>query len=168
MVEKLSDALLIIDLQKGVCFDQVKIDHFEEIIALVNQRIQLYRGQNKPILFIQHCDEQLVPHSEAWAIVDELDAEEQDTYIQKTHANSFYHTKLQEVLQKRHIGSLEICGAQTQYCVDTTIKFAHGLGYQLTMLKNASTTYDNEFLSASDTISFYENIWENRFLQLIK
>ncbi|MBO0451706.1 MULTISPECIES: cysteine hydrolase family protein [Enterococcus] len=167
-MEKLAEALLIIDLQKGVCFDDKTIDHFSDLITLVNQRMKLYREQIKPIIFIQHCDEDLVPNSKSWEIVDELERKEHDIIVQKTHANSFYHTNLQALLQQQQITSLEICGAQTQFCVDTTIKFAHGLGYQLTMLKNGSTTYDNEFLSASDTIAFYENIWNRRFLHLIQ
>lgn len=167
-MEELSDALLIIDLQKGVCFEDKRIDHFAELVTLINQRIQLYREQSKPIIFIQHCDDELIPQSSAWEIIEELDRKKLDTIIQKTHANSFYHTDLQKVLQQHHITSLEICGAQTQYCIDTTIKFAHGLGYRLTMLKNASTTYDNDFLSAADTIAFYENIWDKRFLNLIQ
>lgn len=167
-MENLSDALLIIDLQKGVCFDGETINHFSELITTVNLRIKRYREQNKMILFVQHCDEILVPHSETWEIVDELDRKPNDFMIQKTHANSFYHTDLQEILQHKNITSLEICGAQTQYCIDATVKFAHGLGYQLTMLKNGSTTYDNDFLSAEETIAFYENIWNKRFLQLVQ
>lgn len=42
------------------------------------------------------------------------------------------------------------------------------LSDQLTMLKNGSTTYDNDFLSAEETIAFYENIWNKRFLQLVQ
>ena len=66
-MEKLSDALLIIDLQKGVCLENGTIDHFAELIALVNERINRYRKQEKPIIFIQHCDEDLLENSEAWA-----------------------------------------------------------------------------------------------------
>lgn len=165
---KLSDALLIIDLQKGVCFDGKTIDHFSELMSLVNQRITCYREQNKVILFVQHCDEDLVPQSPAWEFVEELDYQKHDLTIQKTHANSFYQTNLQELLQQNHINSLEICGAQTQFCIDTTVKFAHGLGYRLTMLKNGSITFDNDFLSAKETIAFYETIWDRRFLQLIQ
>lgn len=88
-MENLSDALLIIDLQKGVCFDGETINHFSELITTVNLRIQRYREQNKLILFVQHCDEILVPHSETWEIVEELDRKPNDLILQKTHANSF-------------------------------------------------------------------------------
>lgn len=60
--------------------------------------------------------------------------------------------------------SIELCGAQAEYCIDTTVKFAHGLGYQLMMCRGATTTYDNPFMKAKETIAFYEKIWDKRFL----
>lgn len=70
-MENLSDALLIIDLQR-VFADGETINHFSELITTVNLRIQRYREQNKLILFVQHCDEvRFVPHSETWEIVEE-------------------------------------------------------------------------------------------------
>lgn len=79
------------------------------------------------------------------------------------HANAFYKTNLNHLLEENKASNLEICGAQTEYCVDTTIKMAHGLGYKLQMVKGLNTTFDNSFMSAKDTISFYENIWNHRF-----
>ncbi|MDI6650071.1 isochorismatase family protein [Leuconostoc suionicum] len=48
--------------------------------------------------------------------------------MQTTHANSFYHTKLRKVLNEDDVQSIKIYGTQTEFCVDTTIKMAHGLG----------------------------------------
>lgn len=43
---------------------------------------------------------------------------------------------------------------------------AHGLGYQLLMKSGASSTFDNQFMTAKQTIKFYEKIWEENFLDL--
>lgn len=56
-------------------------------------------------------------------------------YINKTHANSFYNTGLKELLSQLSVKSIEICGAQTQFCIDTTVKVAHSLGYKIYMKK---------------------------------
>ncbi|MFC4772741.1 cysteine hydrolase family protein [Enterococcus hermanniensis] len=167
-METTSDALLVIDLQKGVCYGDQTIDQLSTLITLVNQRIETYREQRKSIIFIQHCDLDLPFQSAAWEILTDLKRKETDFIIQKTHANAFYQTDLQLLLQAHQISSLEICGAQTEFCVDTTIKFAHGLGYHLSMKRGASTTYDNSFLSAAETIAFYETIWAQRFLHFIE
>lgn len=51
---------------------------------------------------------------------------------------------------------------------DATIKFAHGLGYENFMVQKATSTLNNPFMSAKETINFYENIWNHRFLKLMK
>ncbi|OFI45773.1 amidase [Floricoccus penangensis] len=168
----LADALLVIDLQKGVCdFEwdgkDYQIYNFDKVIDGVNERLDLYYSQGLPIIFIQHNDESLVEDQTDWKIVDQLNSKKGNYFVQKKHANSFYKTNLQEILQTINAKSLEICGAQTQYCVDSTIKFAHGLGYNLQMVKGLSTTYDNDYMSAENTINFYEDIWNGRFLKLL-
>ncbi|OYT03716.1 cysteine hydrolase, partial [Limosilactobacillus reuteri] len=32
---------------------------------------------------------------------------------------------------------------------------------------NTSSTFDNKYMTAEDTINFFENIWNNRFLTFI-
>lgn len=71
------------------------------------------------------------------------------------------------MLMELNIQTLEICGAQTEYCIDTSIKVAHHLGYQVRMLHSLTTTYDNAFMSAQDTIAFYEKIWDQRFVEFM-
>lgn len=85
----------------------------------------------------------------------------------KTHANSFYKTDLSEQLRKLNINKLEICGAQTEYCVDTTIRMAHGLGYTLFMKKGLTTTLNNDLLGAKTIIEHHENLWNHRFLTFL-
>ncbi len=98
----------------------------------------------------------------------ELNVPKTAIFVQKTHADSFWQTNLQTLLSQMQIKSLEICGAQTKYCVDTTIKVAHHWGYQLQMVAGLSTTTDNAYMTAEQTIAFYENVWQNRFLELLK
>lgn len=144
----MTKALLVIDLQNGVC------------------HIAFFRSQDLPIIFIQHESSSLLKGSAEWKLISGLNYQSNDFYIKKTHLNSFYKTKLQEILNKLQVRELEICGAQTEYCVDTTIKMAHGLGCQLSMKSGASSTFDNQFMTAMQTIKFYEKIWEENFLDL--
>jgi len=158
------DVLLVIDMQNGVCNDN---DLKEKCIKKINQRIAVYRAKNKPIIFIQHNDESLKKGQFDWEIIPELTYENEDIYVQKYHANSFYQTDLQEILLSLKTSSIEICGAQTEYCVDTTVKMAHGLGYKLQMVSGSTLTFNNTFMSAQETVYFYENIWDARFLTII-
>lgn len=159
----MSRALLIIDVQIGVCTSATFFNQ-SELINRVNQRIKQYREQKLPIIFIQHEDDELIYQSDDWQLMDALEAQQHDFYVRKTHANSFYQTELQHILKELGVTSLEVLGAQTQYCVDTTIKFAHGLGYRLFSIPSGTSTTDNEWMTAKETVTFYENIWKNRFV----
>ena len=75
-------------------------------------------------------------------------------FVRKTHANSFYKTNLKEILDQLSVNCIEFCGAQTEYCMDATIKFAHGLGYENFMVQKTTSTLNNPFMSAKETIDF--------------
>ncbi|WP_146548002.1 isochorismatase family protein [Rummeliibacillus suwonensis] len=132
------------------------------------KRISLYKELDKPVIFVQHCDDELVPEEDSWNINSKIDFRKQDLFVRKTHANSFYKTNLKDLLDILSIHSIEFCGAQTEYCMDATIKFFHGLGYKNYMVRKATSTLNNAYMSAKETINFYENIWSNRFLEFIE
>ena len=73
-----TDILIVIDLQNGVCYSGEHLFDLQNLLTKVNQRISSYRKLNKPILFVQHCDDDLVPEKENWAIHTDLDVQEQD------------------------------------------------------------------------------------------
>lgn len=83
----MSEALLIIDLQNGVC-KQPKTDNFDEVMRHVNQRVAEYR--DLPVIFVQHSDEELIPNQELWQIVSELTQPKNGYYVSKEYASSFY------------------------------------------------------------------------------
>lgn len=159
----LSDVLLVIDLQNGVCKNG-KIYNYKNIIQNINNEIDKFHLNKKPVIFIQHNDSSLKHGSNEWKLVSDLHNSDDDYYIEKVHADSFYKTELKNLLTKLNIRKIKICGAQTEYCVDTTIKVAHDLGYKITMLHQTTTTFDNDYLKAGEIINFYEKIWDKRFL----
>ncbi|ALO04096.1 cysteine hydrolase [Lactiplantibacillus paraplantarum] len=164
----MADVLIIIDMQIGVCRGPQPVANLTTVMAGIQQRIAKYRSQNKPIVFVQHHDADLVTGSTDWQIMPALPIEATDIVVHKTHANAFYQTDLQAQLTMLGCQSLEICGAQVEFCVDTTIKMAHGLGYQLEMVRGLTTTTANPMMSAQQTIDFYQDrIWNHRFLTLV-
>ncbi|BDP73770.1 hypothetical protein EfmAA96_15550 [Enterococcus faecium] len=42
-------------------------------------------------------------------------------FVRKTHANSFYKTNLSVLLTELDCHSIELCGAQAEYCIDTAV-----------------------------------------------
>ena len=84
-------------------------------------------------------------------------------FYKKNTCKFVFKTNLIEILDQLSVQRIEFCGAQTEYCMDATIKFAHGLGYENFIVQKATSTLNNPFMSAKETIDFYENIWNNRF-----
>ncbi|WP_057743118.1 cysteine hydrolase family protein [Liquorilactobacillus capillatus] len=165
----MADVLMIIDMQNGVCRSSEPLANLTKVISGIKERINIYHSQNKPVIFVQHNDEDLVKNSYNWKIINDFKVSSHDILIQKVHANSFYHTDLQKILDKYEIKSIEICGAQVEFCVDTTIKMAHGLGYHLEMVRGLTTTISNQMMTAQQTSNFYQDqIWNHRFLTFIE
>ncbi|OOF60754.1 cysteine hydrolase family protein [Rodentibacter pneumotropicus] len=165
----LADALLIIDFQNGVCFGEKQIYNYDNVVKLINQRIDNYAYQNKPIIFVQHTDEFLTKNSDGWKIVSDLHTDKGKFFIEKSDSSAFYQTELDSLLKRENITSLEICGAETPFCVEATVQAAHNLGYKLYMKKGATTTNFQRYMTAENTIKHYEDIWgfNNYFLTLL-
>lgn len=161
IMPKLAEALVVIDMQKAL---QYSYD-FNGLIRKINDRISQYRTANLPIIFIQHNDQDVVRGSDMWKLSNKLDKQSEDIVVEKFHPNAFYQTNLNKVLMEHKIRTLELCGAQTEYCCNATIVMAHGLGYKIVMEHDMTTTFDNDYMTAEDTISFFENIWGGRFVE---
>ena len=156
-------ALIIIDIQVGV-FQSAIIPPVARAKQLLSQIINLIakaRGASVPIIYVQHSGGSGHPleHSTpGWNIHPGITPTDQDILIQKRTPDSFYNTQLQTELESRNIKRLVIAGIQTEFCVDTTCRRAFSLGYQVTLAKDAHSTWDNELLSAQQIIAHHNNI----------
>ncbi|MDZ7836040.1 MAG: isochorismatase family protein [Alkalibacterium sp.] len=74
---------------------------------------------------------------------------------------------MNDILEKAEVKNLEICGLETQHCVDATVKFAHGLGYTIQMQKGIHGAWDNQYMTGEETVRFYEEIWDNFFVTFV-
>ncbi len=87
--------------------------------------------------------------------------------IQKTTWDAFYQTELAAYLQAHHIEQLIFAGAQTEFCLDTTIRsaFSHGYHHNI-LIEDAHSTLDSNVLAAPHIIQHHESIWHNRFVRI--
>lgn len=162
-MSELADALIVIDMQEALQYSY----NFDQLTKNINDRINIYHQKQLPIIFIQHNDQDLIRGSDLWKLTSKLDKQENDLVIEKFYPNAFYKTDLNKILQKKNIEEIEVCGVQTEYCCNTTIIVAHSLGYQVVMKHDLTTTFDNDYMTAENTISFFEHIWEKHFLTFI-
>ena len=140
--------LVVIDVQTAVVEDGYKRD---ETIDHINQLIFAAREQQIPVIYIQHEESEgpLRKGEPDWQFHPRLEKPlQQEVTIYKTVPNSFTHTSLKQTLDKLGATHLYICGAQTEYCIDSTCRGAIDLDYNVTLITDAHTTSDAEHQKA--------------------
>ncbi|MGI9449161.1 MAG: isochorismatase family protein, partial [Geminicoccaceae bacterium] len=64
------------------------------------------------------------------------------------------------------VDSLIVVGNQTEFCVDTTCRHACSHGYKVTLLKDAHSTWNSDYLTAQQIIAHHNFILGRRFVRL--
>jgi nicotinamidase-related amidase len=150
-------ALLIIDVQQGLCEGEHDAFESQQVIARINQVSRKARAAGGLVIFIQHesTSGYLAYGSSAWRLANGLVVEPTDLRIRKTTPDSFHRTELEDALKQHVIDSLVICGMHTEFCVDTTARRALALGYPVVLVEDAHTTEANAHLSAPQIIAHH-------------
>ncbi|MEF7439369.1 cysteine hydrolase family protein [Paenibacillus lautus] len=145
-------ALLVIDVQNEMFQVHDPVYEEDRLLHNLKQLIAKARSGGIPVIYIQHNDEGLKAGSEAWKINPEITPAMSDTVIQKTRPDSFYRTTLEEELKGRGIEHVILAGMQSELCVDTTCRRASSLGYDVTLVSDAHSTWNNSALTAQQII----------------
>lgn len=151
----MATALLIIDVQRALCTGEYECFETQRVIKNINGLSARAREAEIPVILIQHEEEgDLLQYgSEGWQLADGLETSPQDLRVRKTTPDSFYQTNLRQLLQKQGIDRLIICGLQTDYCVNATVRQALSLGYDVVLASDAHSTVDNGNMAADDIIA---------------
>jgi len=152
----MTSALLVIDVQKFLCTGQWAAFEIDRVIGNINAVSAKARAAGAPVVFIQHEDDgPLQSESDAWQLDERLDVRPEDLRVRKTTCDSFQKTQLQETLQSRGVDRLVVCGLQTDFCVDTTVRRALGLGYPVTLVADAHSTVANGVITAAQIVAHH-------------
>ena len=157
-------AFIIIDVQNILVetgFETEKL--LEKITYLQDQA----RSKNIEIIYVQHMENPEAQTSEDWQLSALLNRKPDEKVFQKRYNSMFKETGLKEYLDQQGIEQLVLCGMQTEYCVDTSVKVGFEYGYKLVIPEGALTTFDGEDIPAETLNEFYENIWEERFADVL-
>jgi nicotinamidase-related amidase len=140
----MTTALLIIDIQQALCSGDDAAFGIESVIEKVNALSARARACGSPVILVQHEEDEgpLQFGSEGWALAGGLLTAADDLRVRKKTPNSFHGTDLHRLLQERGVSRVVICGLQTEFCVDTTVRQALPLGYNVTLVADAHSTTD--------------------------
>jgi nicotinamidase-related amidase len=132
-------ALLVIDVQNNAV---ERAHERDAVVANVAGLVERARREGVPVVWVQHSDEHLARGSDGWQIVAELAPGAAEPLVEKHHGDSFEDTALETVLSGLGVGRLVVVGAQTDWCVRSTLHGAFARGYDATLVGDAHTTED--------------------------
>lgn len=148
----MSKALIIIDIQNdyfegGAC----ELVSAKEASLKAKELLEYFRENKMPVFHVQHTSLYegatfFLPDTYGMKIHENLKPREDEPIIEKNFPNSFLDTSLEYELKIQEIKELVICGMMSHMCVDATTRAASDMGYGCTVVHDACTTRDLEFL----------------------
>src|SRR5215217_4274366 len=142
-------ALLVVDVQRA--FDDAEFwgpRNNPDCEANIGALIAAWRTAGRPLVYVRHDSEEpgspLAPGTPGNAF-KEVVSGEPDLLVTKQVNSAFYgDPDLNGWLRERGIGTLVLCGVQTNHCVETTARMGGNLGYDVLFALDATHTFDRE------------------------
>jgi nicotinamidase-related amidase len=165
-------ALLVVDVQNTLCqgkWAAYGVDLVVPRIVSLARRVKQIGGY---VVYIQHEEEHdaMRRGSIGWKLCAMLEPSPDDIFIRKTTCDSFFKTDLKQNLERIGVDHVLVCGMQTEFCVDSTVRGALENGFAVTVVSDAHTTLETAVLTAPQIIAHHNLTFANlgNFGPLIK
>lgn len=152
-----ADALVIIDMLNDFTCSGGALyvgDTVKRIVPEIQKKLAHARAESLPVFYI--CDrhapndaefEMFPPHciegERGAEIHKDLRPSQGDSIVSKTKFSAFFNTNFHDLLQEKHINSIELCGVCTNICVLFTAADARMRGYQVSVDRRCVDSYDH-------------------------
>jgi nicotinamidase-related amidase len=160
-------AVVVIDVQNGI------LDHLEGersdvarrnldgTVARIAGMLDRARQSGLPIIFVQHggpAGHRLAVGSDGWRLRSELSPRDGEAIVHKAACDAFFETDLAERLRAHEADCLVIAGCMTEYCIDTTVRRAVSLGFDVTLAEDGHATGDSGALHFEQIIAHHNRL----------
>ena len=139
-------ALLLVDVQQGMDDPKWGARNNPEAEANMVRLLERWRAEKRPIIHIRHNstnpDSPLRPDQPGNVIKAEVRPLPGEPAFTKTVNSAFIGTNLEAYLRQQGIDSLVIVGLTTDHCVSTTTRMAGNLGFDVTLVSDATATFE--------------------------
>lgn len=167
-------ALIIIDMQHGIFmrkeYDGVAIYKEDELLLNINSLIKKAKKAGAPVIYILHMykDFPMMEKGQPlWQVHPAIKPGLTDIIVEKHHADAFYRSLLHDTLIGLGVTDLVITGIQTAYCVDTTCRRAHSLGYSNILASDGHSALDGGILKAEQIIAHHNEVLGSQFASVM-
>lgn len=155
------DALLVIDVQVAMFDEADPVHQGDVLLERIQNLISKARQKGYSIIYIQHSEgagSPLERGTPGWAIHPSIAPIAGDLVVEKQTPDSFHETDLHLKLQENQVTELILAGMQTEVCVDTTCRRAFSLGYAVTLVGDAHSTWHSNSLKADQIIEHHNTV----------
>ena len=164
-------ALVLVDMQAGNFSGQYPIYNGNELLTRVRSIINKARVAQISIIYVQNNGKSGDPDeygTAGWEIHPSISPTKGNVVLQKQTPDAFHETNLHRELESREIKKLVVAGLQTEYCVDTTCRRAFSLGYEITLVEDAHSTWNSPLFTAQQIIKHHNQVLGGWFVTLKK
>lgn len=174
----MSKALLVIDIQNDY-FPGGKMELAGSLAAAKNasQIQQHFRNQGLPIIHVQHIAIKpnatfFLPDTKGAEIHESVKPVGEEVTITKHFPNAFRETELRATLEKLQITDLTVIGMMTHMCIDTSVRAASDLGFNVTLVGDAcatkNLTFEGREVAAENVHAAYLAAIDGSFATVVK
>lgn len=161
--------LLVIDIQQALV--EAHPANEDTFLRNVKTMIDAAHACKTEIVYVRHdggAGDILEKGTVGWQLHGSLKPGPNERIFDKRYASAFMETGLYEYLSERGVTRLIVCGMQTEYCIDTSVKSAFEHGFSVVIPSGSTATYTNHFLSGEKMISYYERmIWHEPLANVV-
>lgn len=163
------EALVIVDMQaalvgRGPC-DK------DSVLSAIGRLAAAFRNIGAPVIYVRHdggSDDELQWGTPGWEICEEIAPGANEPIFDKRFNSAFRQTELHGYLEQQGVSRLVMCGMQTEFCFDVSVKVAYEIGYEVTVPRGAVTTFDCAFAKGNDLTQYFEDeIWNGRYARVL-
>lgn len=146
----MKSAVIVIDVQRVLFEPKPQPYDCIAVLSNINAVTHWARKMQYPVVFVQHesINSAIEFGSDGWQLHTDLVVDEFDILVRKTTPDSFLNTNLDKVLKQLDVNHLIVCGYASEFCIDTTVRRAAGLGYSIDIIADAHTTHDKSHATA--------------------
>lgn len=140
------NALILIDVQKAIDHPKWGRRGNPHAEANIARLLAAWRAKGWPVIHIRHDSIDPVspyrPGQALHAFKDEVMPLGSETVFGKNTNNAFVGTGLEALLKANGVAALVIAGVLTQHSVDTSARMAASLGFNVTVVSDATAATD--------------------------
>lgn len=163
----MSAVLLVVDVQRELV-DRLAPLRRSDFLTTLGGLIGRAREAGVPIVYVRHAGSvELIAGTPGWEIASEIAPRFGEPIVDKRFRDAFRETDLADVLKRLRCERLIVCGMQTEFCVDATVREAERRGYIVTLVEDGHATYPVDGTTEDQIHAHVHRVTRGRIAEIV-